>query len=156
MTYHITPYREQDVITDEEQRLIDDYLANGGKVTICPPRTYAIDETTPISLRDRIRAQANMYKKKRERKALNIAKFVDLAQTMTAAQIADHTGFHVRTVNKYLLEAGVEPVPHDAHKRQKVIELHKSGLSGRKIMAKTGFGKTFVFTTLKRLNGKLG
>ncbi|MGM0584242.1 MAG: hypothetical protein ACQEUZ_06295 [Pseudomonadota bacterium] len=102
-----------DIITEAEQKAITNFR---GKVTKCPPRTFAIDAANPQTLRDQInnqwkhvRSRANSRrseegKERRER-------ILSDAPRLTIAELARKEGVTRRTVSEILREAGVSAKP---------------------------------------------
>ena len=83
----------------EEQRLVAQYLANGGKVTQCPPRTFALEAYAPMTWKERSNAEFQAAMNAR-RTGIAIAK---AAESIPVGQVSRL--FSVRFTNAQLIEA---------------------------------------------------
>lgn len=83
----------------DTQELVDEYLAAGGKITVCPPRTFAIDAAEKIEWARGMSANARAS----ERAAKLRSIMADLRdQGMDIDQIAAKVGRHRDTVREGL------------------------------------------------------
>lgn len=83
----------------EEQRLVAQYLASGGKVTQCPPRTFALEAYAPMTWKERSNAEFQAAMNAR-RTGIAIAK---AAESIPVGQVSRL--FSVRFTNAQLIEA---------------------------------------------------
>ena len=83
----------------EEQRLVAQYLANGGKITQCPPRTFALEAYAPMTWKERSNAEFQAAMNAR-RTGIAIAK---AAESIPVGQVK--RPFSVRFTNTQLIGA---------------------------------------------------
>jgi len=85
------------------QELVDEYLAAGGKITVCPPRTFAISVTDEGGWK-----RINVHNDRLAREAhLRRQRICDLHdQGFTQGEIARRVGMSPKTVSDHLHRSG--------------------------------------------------
>ena len=83
----------------EEQRLVAQYLANGGKITQCPPRTFALEAYAPMTWKERANAE---FKAAMNARRASIAS-AKAAESIPVGQVSRL--FTVRFTDAQLIEA---------------------------------------------------
>lgn len=100
----------------EDQRLVAQYLANGGKITQCPPRTFALEAYAPMTWKERANAE---FKAAMNARRASIAS-AKAAESIPVGQVSRL--FTVRFTDAQLIEAWKLPTVREVAEALQVGE----------------------------------
>ena len=102
-----------------DAQLIEDYLARGGKITKCPPRTFSVDAATMLSWKEQraLYYKAIAYRSKAARAKNNRTKFGHITDNMVRIAVitkgirasAAEWGMSERQLSRRAKALGVKP-----------------------------------------------